>query len=322
MRLTRQRSLPRAAGRAALAACILALLVLAAGSGGADERIDLLALGDWGIDSPAQKAVAAGMKSYVERNGLALDAVLLLGDNFYVDLDGGVEDRHWKQLFERRYDPKCLAAPFYAVLGNHDHSGDKARTQIEYSKRNPESRFKLPAHWYRVDLRRSRPLVTLIALDSNPGALGEERWAEQTRWLENELSRPERAPWTICFAHHPLFSDSAHGDDAKLQAVWGPIFEQHDVDFYLAGHDHALEHLQIPDRATSFIVSGGGGYDTYEIERDRAIFARGSHGFVHLQITPERARVIFLDERGRTLHAFERALAGKVTAVEGSARGR
>jgi tartrate-resistant acid phosphatase type 5 len=304
--------------RGVAALCVLALLFFSSVGHGADERVDLLALGDWGIDTPAQAAVASAMKGYVEKNGIALDAVLLLGDNFYVDLEKGVEDPAWKELFERRFDRKGLDVPFYAVLGNHDYSGGKAQIQLDYAKRNPGSRFKMPARWYRADLPGERPLVALIALDSNRGSLGKEKWPEQARWLESELSKVGEIPWTVCFAHHPLFSDSVHGDEDDLQEAWGPAFKKNDVDFYLAGHDHALQHLQIPEWPMSFLVSGGGGYDLYEIEGDRAAFARSVHGFVHLRFTPEKAQVVFVDRAGKTIHRFERARAGKVTVGEGT----
>src|SRR5262245_23387395 len=87
----------------------------------AEAQVHLLAIGDWGADTPAQRAVASAMKSYVVENHIQLDAVLLLGDNFYVDLTGGVKDRRWQKLFEEMYDPKTLSMPFYAVLGNHDY---------------------------------------------------------------------------------------------------------------------------------------------------------------------------------------------------------
>src|SRR5438093_141999 len=138
------------------------------------------------------------------------------------------------------YDPTRLAAPLYVVLGNHDYESRKAPIELDYAKQNPRSRFKMPARWYRVDL----PPVTLIALDSNHDELSKGQWTTETRWLEAELSKPQTTRWTICFAHHPLFSNSQHGDDEKLQRVWGPAFKRHHVDFYLCSHDHCLEHLE------------------------------------------------------------------------------
>lgn len=292
----------------ALAAGLLALLVLAPLLRAADPAVQLLAFGDWGSGTPEQKAVASAMEKYVQRHQIRLDAVLLLGDNFYVDLHDGVKDRHWRTLFEEMYDPKILAAPFYAVLGNHDYSDGKDRIQLDYALRNPDSRFKLPNLWYRVDLPPGDPIVTLIALNSNTEELSEEQWSTQTRWLETELARPRDATWVVCFAHHPLFSDSEHGDDMALQKAWGPAFKRYGVDYYLAGHDHVQEHLQLPGWSTSFLVSGGGGYETYDVNRsERARFARGEHGFVHLQLTRSRARVAFIDDSGRVSYSLERS---------------
>src|ERR1041385_9033315 len=137
---------------------VLVLLVRAAVA-----DVNLLAFGDWGEDSPAEAAVASAMKAYVDRSHIKPDAVLLLGDNFYVKLPGGVNDPHWKKLFEQMYDPTRLAMPFYAVLGNHDCEENRAEIELDYAKQNPRSRFKMPARWYRVDW----PAVTVLALDSN-----------------------------------------------------------------------------------------------------------------------------------------------------------
>jgi hypothetical protein len=302
-------------GPLAPAVWLLAFLFFARVCVAAEAQVHLLALGDWGAGTPAQSAVAAAMKTYVEAHNLELDAVLLLGDNFYVKLDG-VHDADWKKLFEEMYDPRRLAAPFYAVLGNHDHNNNRAQVEFDYARQNPRSRFKLPHHWYRVDLPTNQPLVTLIALDSTADKLSKEQWAAQKRWVETELAKPRAASWTICFGHHPLFSDSVHGDATKLQKDWGPAFKRHKIDFYLAGHDHVLEHLEIPNWPASFIISGGGGYETYEIERqDRAKFARSIHGFVHLQFTTGRARVSFIDKDGNQLHVFERQSRDMITDV-------
>ena len=190
----------------------------------AADQVNLLAIGDWGADTPAQSAVAAAMATYVERHQIKLDAALSLGDNFYVDLDG-VNDWHWKKLFEQMYDSTRLAVPFYAVLGNHDYNSRKAPVELGYAKRNPRSRFKLPNFCYHVNLPSDQPLLTLIALDSNHDELSKEQWSAQLRWLEVQRSKPPAGRWTICFAHHPLFSDSEHGDERILQENWGPVFK-------------------------------------------------------------------------------------------------
>ena len=293
-------------GLLALCGAVYCSVLLAAG-----RQVNILALGDWGAETRAEAAVARGMKTYVESHDFKPDAVLLLGDNFYMTLSGGVEDARWQKMFEQMYDSNFLAAPFYAVLGNHDYSSNSAWVELEYAKTHPNSRFKMPGRWYRVDLPPEHSMVSLIALDSEADQLGRRRWAEQSEWLEGQLVG-QRAPWTICFAHHPLFSDSAHGDDRKLQKDWGPLFRKYHVDFYLAGHDHCLEYLEIPGWSTSFVVSGAGGQSLYPIEGHRAKFARSIHGFVKLEFSTGTARVSFVDEQGKTLYTFQKNRQGRV----------
>lgn len=276
----------------------------AAGDG---RQVNVLAIGDWGDDTRAQGRVAEGMASFAdERLRGRLDGVLALGDNFYVTLTG-TGDPKFDRLFERMFDPKRLNVPFYALLGNHDYSGGREdRVELQYAKERPNSRWKMPGRWYRVELPSADdPLVTFIMLDSNYLFLSTEEWRAQADWLRGELAKPRTARWLVVCAHHPLYSNGGHGDDERLRREWGPLLAQHHVDFYLSAHDHNLQHLRIPGLATTFVISGGGGATTYEIVRaDRGPFARQMHGFAHLRFGERSADVHLLDTRGRPVHAF------------------
>ena len=58
-------------------------------------------VGDWGYERPAgQEAVAATMSAYVRERTLKPDVLLMLGDNWYGDLTGGVDSPRWKTHFE------------------------------------------------------------------------------------------------------------------------------------------------------------------------------------------------------------------------------
>lgn len=89
-------------------------------SAAAAEEVNLLSFGDWGwSNSPEQQACAKQMAAYSASNHIRFDAALLLGDNFYQKLPGGVNDPRWEVEFEQAYDPEFLDMPFYAALGNH-----------------------------------------------------------------------------------------------------------------------------------------------------------------------------------------------------------
>src|SRR5262249_36022467 len=277
-----------------------------------------LAFGDWGGGTAQQKQVAEEMATLAAAQASPFDAALVLGDNFYVDLPKGSKSQEWQTLYEQMYDPKRMAFPFYAVLGNHDYdSPAKAQAELDYARENPDSRWKLPSRWYRLDLPREQPLVTLLMLDSNWPAMNAQQWNDELQWLKTELEKPRAGVWLLCAAHYPIFNNGRHGDDERRKKDLSPLFSEAPVDFYLAGHDHNLQHLEIADWPTSFVISGGGGRSTYPIMRsDRGPFTASSFGCVALDFTPKSATVTYYDAKGRSVHQFMRAPDGKVTIAE------
>lgn len=65
-----------------------------------------------------------------------------------------------------------------------------------------------------------------------------------------------------------------------LIAQWDSLLRRHNVDLYLSGHDHDLQHLEFKGHPTSFGISGGGGGRSSSAEPHRArsedhgVFAR------------------------------------------------
>jgi tartrate-resistant acid phosphatase type 5 len=274
--------------------------------------VNLLTMGDWGTNGESQKQVAATMVHYVSAVTKPFDGMLLVGDNFYMNLPGGIKDPMWQSAFENMYDAKVLSFPFYAALGNHDYQNNKDAIELEYAKANPDSRWKLPARWYRVDLPADNPLVTILMLDSDKDPLGADRWNQEKAWIDTELAKP-RGTWTLCCAHHPLFSNGGHGDNGVLQKDWGDLFKKYNVDFYICGHDHDLQHLEIPTWFTSFVLVGGGGADLkLMLHDDRGPMSRLTHGFGCLAFTRQLATVRFVNADGKTLHLFTRDKSGKI----------
>src|SRR5262249_41951786 len=161
---------------------------------------------------------------------------------------------------------------------------------LAYARANPQSRWKMPARWFRVDLPEKDPLVTVLMLDSNMPLMGEVEWDRQLSWMREELAKPRVARWVVCVAHHPLVSNGDHGDNGPLARNWGPIFNEGKVDFYLCGHDHDLQHLDIKGINPSMVMAGGGGASTRPMRNDkRGPFSKSAHGFADLEFTDRRA---------------------------------
>jgi tartrate-resistant acid phosphatase type 5 len=304
-------------------ACSHALHLLAAAP---QLQVNLLGMGDWGNGSPAQKQVAKSMADFVRKSAVPFDGALLAGDNFYGRLTG-TNDSRWRTDFETEYDAKTLKFPFFATAGNHDYEGNKLHIEMDYALQNPASRWKFPARWYRIDLPKGQPtLVTILMLDSNKDYLTYD-WQAELKWIDNQLEdvdrdqklHPAQKHWTIAVAHHPLFSNGQHGDIGPLQTSWGVPFKKHNLDFYLCGHDHDLQHLEIPDYTTSFVLTGGGGAGGRDMRRDnRGPFSKRINGFTHFKLTPQLATVDIVDLNGVLLHSFEKSPTGQTRVTVNS----
>lgn len=245
------------------------------------------------------------------------NAAFLAGDNFYGDLPLGASDPRWDREFQEPFSAAVFGMPFYVALGNHDYSKNMLAAQFDYVRRDPSQRWKLPSKWYAVDFPPECPFVSVLVLDSNMGRLTPEERQSQLAWLESRLAQAQTSRWVIAVAHHPLFSNADSGDDASLAQQWGTLFKTYGVDFYISGHDHTLQHLEIKDWPISFLVSGAGGAKLHELRRaDRGPFSRSLHGFLHLSMTTNQARAAFISERGEVLHEFVRTGSGNVQVVQ------
>jgi hypothetical protein len=295
------------------------------------EQVNLILFGDFGNGKPSQKVTAQAMAEYVAGTGAPFNGALTVGDNFYVKMRDA-DDWQFQTLFEDMYDAGRLNFPFFVSMGNHDYekavpeSGKvKADLEREYSAKNPDSRWKAPPQkWYRVDFPQGseKPLVTALMIESSMPRLTPKEWAEQKRWIAEQLTQ-SKATWKLACAHHPMFSNGAHGDNGVLQKEWGPVFKAAGLDFYVAGHDHDLQHLDIKGWPFTFVVAGGGGQSITDMRRDRrGPFSRKIYGFAHFTATPDKAEVRFIaspDAKNpdtRVIHHFERQKeTGAVTVV-------
>ena len=209
----------------------------------------LLMVGDWGYeDLKAQSRVAQAMQAYVKGQGFKTEALFMLGDNWYGPLPGGVKDKRWQTQFEEMYPKSVFDCPAYAIPGNHDYQRmpeSKVAAELEYAKAGG-TRWTMPSLWYSFQFPAKKPLVTVIALDSNmPSEDGKwdrgtnftlkpEQAAEQLAWLKTELEKPRTTPFTIAMGHHPIFSNGPHGDHKMLIRDWEPLLREHKVHMYLA----------------------------------------------------------------------------------------
>jgi hypothetical protein len=160
-------------------------------------------------------------------------------------------------------------------------------------------------------------------LDSSKPRFTAAEWQKEIDWIDEQLASVRNDPsgkrrWTVAVAHHPFFSNGAHGDNGVLQLNWGPVFKKHNLDFYVCGHDHDLQALDIKNWPMTFVLAGGGGKAPTKMRRDaRGEFSKSMNGFTHLQFTPDKATIRIIDGKtAKPVHQFERTPDGKVTITQ------
>jgi tartrate-resistant acid phosphatase type 5 len=105
------------------------------------------------------------------------------------------------------------------------------------------------------------------------------------------------------YAHHAIFSDGYHGDNATLIDQLLPVLRNR-IDLYLSGHEHDMQHLRPVDGVT-FVTSGGGGSDLRPPRpTSRSFFAKAAFGFTILEASPTELNVRFVGADSKVMHQF------------------
>jgi tartrate-resistant acid phosphatase type 5 len=295
---------------------------------------DILMVGDWGWSGDTSQAtVASVMQTYVSQQGLTPDALLMLGDNFYDQMPGGVSSSLWQTKFEQMYPKSVFNCPAYAVPGNHDYQNapqSKVAAELAYAAQGG-TRWTMPSLYYRFTVPARNPLITVLAVDSNmpnepanppppdPSFFTPTADAAATglQWLTQQLQEPLTTPFLAVMGHQPVYSDGMWGDNATLVQNWDPLLRKYGVHLYLAGHNHDLEHLEFKGHPTSFVGSGGGGawLTNEDGHTPRGPFYDEAHGFTHLRVQSNLMTIRHIDETGKIVHAFTKTPSGTVTIL-------
>jgi hypothetical protein len=183
------------------------------------------------------------------------DVILFSGDA----VTFGQIQFEWDEFFERG-EPLLARVPIVSAHGNHDVNAINYYAQLVMP--GDEENFGLDYGFAHVTVLNDSPKDEAVLTGSTK------------QFLATDLAASQGARWKLVMHHRPQWSASAnHGSNELLQAEWGPIIDQHQVDLVLAGHDHDYERskpLRGGEVATSaaagttYVVSGGAGAELYE----------------------------------------------------------
>ncbi|KAM7484740.1 hypothetical protein LguiA_000749 [Lonicera macranthoides] len=282
----------------------------------ADGSLSFLVIGDWGRRGfYNQSEVATQMGKVGEK--LDIDFVISTGDNFYDDGLKGVDDPAFEESFKNIYTAKSLQKPWYSVLGNHDYRGD-VEAQLSPVLRQIDSRwlclrsFVLHAEIVEFFFVDTTPFVDLYFTDPKDHVYDWEGINPRGAYLATLLGdlakalNESTAKWKIVVGHHAIRSTGHHGDTHELVVQLLPILKAYNVDFYMNGHDHSLEHISCRNSSIQFLTSGAGSkawmtdYKKH-YQCDVKYFHLGQ-GFMSVLLTKYDAKIVFYDVFGKVGH--------------------
>ncbi|KAL5748724.1 hypothetical protein ACOSQ2_026021 [Xanthoceras sorbifolium] len=286
----------------------------------ADGSLSFLVVGDWGRRgrfNQSQVAFQMGMTG----EDLNIDFVVSTGDNFYDDGLRSTNDPFFEDSFTKIYTANSLQKQWYSVLGNHDYRGD-VEAQLSPMLRLMDPRWLClrsfivnteTADLFFVD---TTPFVDKYFLKPKKHNYDWRGVIPRNNYLTNLLKDLESAlmssvaTWKIVIGHHAIRSIGHHGDTKELIHHILPILEANNVDVYINGHDHCLQHISSSTSPIQFLTSGGGSkawrgvIDDDKHTKNDSKFYYDGQGFMSVELKQADANIIFYDVFGKVLHTL------------------
>ncbi|NGM65008.1 metallophosphoesterase [Sphingobacterium sp. SGR-19] len=286
-----------------------------------EDSYSFIVLGDFGrVGNYYQRDVARELGHAT----VALDAefIVSVGDNFYPNGVASTTDYHWISSFETIYTDPSLYMDWYVALGNHDYRGN-VQAQIDYS--HISRRWNMPARYYSQTFEvNDNEKLLLIVMDTNPyiddyhddvekyADLSKQDTAKQSRWLIEQLNTEDtQVKWKIVVGHHPLYSGGKRKDSEDTRGFeqkFASLFDKHQVDAYICGHEHDLQIIKPKGRFTTQFLSGAASEVRESGNREGTIFAAAEPGFLTFSIQDNKILVqaVRANETGaKVLHKYE-----------------
>ncbi|AYC38954.1 3',5'-cyclic adenosine monophosphate phosphodiesterase CpdA [Streptomyces griseorubiginosus] len=193
--------------------------------------------------------------------------------------------RQWDQ-FLAQIEPTSSRVPWMVAFGNHDmeawyspngYGGNEARFTLPGTGFDPE---KAPGVYSFVHGN-----VAVVSVDANdvsyeiPANRGYTD-GRQTAWLDRRLGQLRKTPgvdFVVVFHHHCAYSTtSSHASEGGVREQWVPLYEKHQVDLVVNGHNHVYERTDpvVQDKAMRELPIGG----THEPTRGGVVYVTAGAG--------------------------------------------
>jgi hypothetical protein len=248
---------------------------------GSTQKVRILAMGDMGTNSTAQRNVR---DAYLNYNGSNYtDVWLLVGDNAY---ESGLDSEYQTNFFNIYQGSLTKNHVLWPSPGNHEYGNNAVLaegTDVPYY-----SIFSTPTNgeaggvpsgtkqYYSYNYGNIHfiSLQSYAEEESNTAALFDTTSA-QAEWLKQDLAANTQK-WTVVYFHYPPYSKGGSNSDTdpidfRIRNKIVPILERYKVDLVITGHSHDYErtflingHYGLSntfDTTTMAISSSSGKYD-------------------------------------------------------------
>lgn len=230
---------------------------------GDSRPLQILAFGDSGNGSPEQAAVR---DEFMKRK---FDVFLHLGDMAY---GSGTFTEFEAHVFDV-YRDFMHRVPSFPVIGNHEFEKGRGEPYWDvYSLWEVALDDWDQERYYSFDYGNAH----FVALDTNDLtlvrlALNHTNPCDMIDWLRHDLASSD-AEWKIAFFHHPPYTSSDRGTNARVVAQILPALEEFGVDLVLVGHDHHYERIakmkggKMDENGIRYVIVGNGGAGVRELD--------------------------------------------------------
>ncbi|KAL5187924.1 Purple acid phosphatase 8 [Glycine soja] len=207
-----------------------------------------------------------------------------------------------------------------SVLGNHDYRGN-VEARLSPVLTNLDKRWLClrsftvnaeVAEFYFVD---TTPFVDKYFTE--PKDMSIYDWSgilPRKQYISNLLKdvdlalQQSNAKWKIVVGHHTIRSAGLHGNTDELVKQLLPILEANNIDLYINGQDHCLQHIGSLGSAIQFLASGGGSKAWRGVvnwwKPEEMKFYYDGQGFMSVKITETEIDIVFYDVYGHVLHKW------------------
>ena len=271
--------------------------------------LNFMALGDWGRNGEfLQLEVGKTMGQWASKN--RNNFIISVGDNFYPKGVISEHDPLWHYSFENVYTAYSLQCDWYSILGNHDYMSDPD-AQIRYSAIS--RRWKMPARYYsqEVPIGKTGGKLLLVMIDSNKMIFeaDKEEAQKQIEWINAALSNASPdVKWKMVVGHHPYYTVGpriSNYETLAIRAALAKTFEKHQVDVYLSGHEHSIQHLKPEGYTHQFISGAGSEISTVTSGVSYSKFQAAENGFLYFSLDNNRMNVKAINQAGTVLYETE-----------------